>query len=93
MDIIRCGYRRVGLNANDEVLLTPYVEVKILWMAVNPPKLHLHDRIERWAEAPHHHTAGEFSSRADLRKAAFRWVLEAVGGELNKQLNRKLGVR
>lgn len=52
VNLVKTGYRRVGLNAQEEVLLTPFVEVEIVWMSVDPPKVHLNSRIERWAAAP-----------------------------------------
>ena len=89
VNIEKCGYQRVGLNAQDEVLLTPYVMVNILWMDVNPPKVHLNSRIERWAAAPHQHTAADLANRPALREAAFKANIDAIGREVARVVKAK----
>jgi hypothetical protein len=91
VNIVKSGYRRVGLNAQEEVLLTPFVEVDIVWMSVNPPKIHLNSRIERWAAAPHQHTAADFATQPALREAAFKANLDAIGREVTRIVKAKHG--
>lgn len=92
VNLVKTGYRRVGLNAQEEVLLTPFVEVDIVWMSVDPPKVHLNSRIERWAAAPHQHTAADFATQPALREAAFRANLDSIGGELARTVKEKFGL-
>jgi len=82
VNIVKSGYRRVGLNAQEEVLLTPFVQLDIVWISVDPPKVHLNQSIERWAAAPHHHTAVVFANQPALREAAYKAILDSIGGEL-----------
>jgi hypothetical protein len=89
VNLVKTGYRRVGLNAQEEVLLAPFVEVDIVWMSVDPPKVHLNSRIERWAAVPHQHTAADFATQPALREAAFKANLDAIGREVARVVKAK----
>ena len=91
VSIFRCGYSRVTLNAQQEVLLVPYLTVRVGWMAQNPPRSLYIQHIQRWAGKDHHHTAREFATQPALRDAAFKAVLDGIGQQLAADLRAKMG--
>lgn len=90
-DIESCGFLRAGVDASDEVLLTPAVDLKITLINVNPARVYLHKRIRIDAGRTQKHSARGYATDAAVREAARRALLDLIEAELTAEFKSKLG--
>ena len=90
-DILRCGFQRVGLNAEDEVLLTPYVVIKISLLSENPARCYLTRTIHKDATATHQHPARAYFADPSLTTRALQAIMEQFEAQITGRLKQRLG--
>ena len=90
-DVESCGFLRAGVDASDEVLLTPAVDLKITLVNVNPARVYLYKRIRIDAGQTQKHSARAYATDASVRESARRALLDLIESELTAEFNTKLG--
>jgi hypothetical protein len=90
-DVINCGFERVGVDPAGEVLLTPYIKIKVTLLNTNPPRVYLDRTLQGNAAATHQHSARAYVTDAALTDCAFKAILDPFEAELTSTLKHRLG--
>lgn len=91
-DIQECGFSRAGVNAADEVLLTPAVKLNVVMHSTDKRKVYMVENLTFDAAAEGiKHTARELATDPALRRHAQEVLSTKIANAFTEVIKRKLG--